>query len=358
MAKPPKLGDSKKEDPWFWNVGRPKAMSEKEEREWQTELNRAKWFRDQAARDHAREEKEILEEEIHQEIKTFSTYALIWTQLANACLSDDPGKAFLGAHFSRKCLGSQSSECKDVKKVIKTAPNNLVMATPALFRLFPLFEEVHPDTEAANRGCVRIHTAPGYQALWEEHYIMRELQQDEQENESVLLQAGPSRSGNANSTHDDKTQGCSFNISSPISSSPTLPLPRSVLAQIALPGGASNPITISVPVLVVVWIKDNARYHKTLVVSRSNWTVCLNEHELELGACGIEVGDELQVYKPTLHRWSPVCWATILGPFTSASENLLLLCCSDVRRLRDFNLGQPIASHIPQWSTKGKGRAV
>ncbi|RXW23175.1 hypothetical protein EST38_g2660 [Candolleomyces aberdarensis] len=46
MAKPPKLSDSKKEDPWFWNVGHPKAMSEKEEREWQTELNRAKWFRD------------------------------------------------------------------------------------------------------------------------------------------------------------------------------------------------------------------------------------------------------------------------------------------------------------------------
>jgi hypothetical protein len=37
MAKPPKLGDSKKEEPWFWNVGRPTGMSEKEEQEWQTE---------------------------------------------------------------------------------------------------------------------------------------------------------------------------------------------------------------------------------------------------------------------------------------------------------------------------------
>jgi hypothetical protein len=37
MAMPPRLGDSKKEDPWFWNVGRPTAMSEKEEQEWQTE---------------------------------------------------------------------------------------------------------------------------------------------------------------------------------------------------------------------------------------------------------------------------------------------------------------------------------
>jgi hypothetical protein len=55
-------------------------------------VNRAKWFRDRAARDRAREEKEIIEEEIRREIKTFSQYASIWTQLADG--SDDcPGKA-------------------------------------------------------------------------------------------------------------------------------------------------------------------------------------------------------------------------------------------------------------------------
>jgi hypothetical protein len=53
--------------------------------------------------------------------------------------------------------------------------------------LFLLYEEVHPDTVAANRGRVRIHTAPGYQPLWEQHYIIPDL--GERDNE----EAGPSR---------------------------------------------------------------------------------------------------------------------------------------------------------------------
>jgi hypothetical protein len=56
-------------------------------------VNRAKWFRDRASRDRAREEKEILEEEIRRQIKTFSTYASIWTRLADATLSDSTAKA-------------------------------------------------------------------------------------------------------------------------------------------------------------------------------------------------------------------------------------------------------------------------
>ncbi|KAJ2930711.1 hypothetical protein H1R20_g6389, partial [Candolleomyces eurysporus] len=437
-AKPPNLGDLKREDPWFWNVGRPKAMSEKEEREWQIK-----------PRDRAQEEKEILEEEIRREIKTFLTLAMIWTKLGDGA-SDRPGKAAyafkqatmytslqrdaeemakrvdgkksamtkedakrevsrhirqlitskvgpppeysvkpfhrghrvtvpqlnLGFMDYRKagswyqmCVGPPTSECWDVKKVIQAAPYDLVMVTSALFRLFLLYEEVLPDTEAAHHGRFQIHTAPGFQELWEEHYLDRDLQQ--QENESVLLEAGPSRGGNT------IAQGGSYDISSFISLSPSLPSPRSALVQMALPGNASKPISISdddsdvssiddndmpairaVPVLVVAWIKDNARYCETLIISHSDRAVCLNNHKLERGACGIEAGDKLEVYKPTLHRWFPVGWATILGLFTSASGNSLFPCRSNVYRLQDFNLVQPIASHVPQLSMKGKGRAL
>ena len=36
-SKPSRLGDTKKEDPWFWTVGRPAGLSPKEEQEWSLE---------------------------------------------------------------------------------------------------------------------------------------------------------------------------------------------------------------------------------------------------------------------------------------------------------------------------------
>ncbi|KAF8662785.1 hypothetical protein AX14_007008 [Amanita brunnescens Koide BX004] len=43
-----KLGDNKKEDPWFWYTGQPDGLSSKA---WFIELDRVKWFRDRAAHD-------------------------------------------------------------------------------------------------------------------------------------------------------------------------------------------------------------------------------------------------------------------------------------------------------------------
>lgn len=103
--------------------------------------------------------------------------------------------------------------------------------------------------------------------------------------------------------------------------------------------------------------QDKARYRETLIVSGNDRTVCLNDHKIELGACGLEVGDALEVYQPMLERWFPLRWATIVGPFTSVSGNSLFLRRSEVYQLRDFPLLQPIASYVPQLSNKGKERA-
>ena len=37
ISQPMQLGDSKKEDPWFWSVGRPRGLSEAEEKDWSIE---------------------------------------------------------------------------------------------------------------------------------------------------------------------------------------------------------------------------------------------------------------------------------------------------------------------------------
>jgi hypothetical protein len=36
-SRPARLGDSRKEDPWFWHVGRPSGLTEAENREWDIE---------------------------------------------------------------------------------------------------------------------------------------------------------------------------------------------------------------------------------------------------------------------------------------------------------------------------------
>lgn len=39
-SRPARLGDSRKEDPWFWTVGTPAGMSSKEKTDWSTESKR------------------------------------------------------------------------------------------------------------------------------------------------------------------------------------------------------------------------------------------------------------------------------------------------------------------------------
>ncbi|KAJ3535599.1 hypothetical protein NMY22_g6415 [Coprinellus aureogranulatus] len=93
-ALPAQLGDSKKKDPWFWNTMRPGGMSKEERKEWSIEMDRVKWFRDRAARDRAREEKEILEEEMKRVTTSFKKYATIWSALATkSSTSEVPGKS-------------------------------------------------------------------------------------------------------------------------------------------------------------------------------------------------------------------------------------------------------------------------
>ncbi|KAF9442594.1 hypothetical protein P691DRAFT_765049 [Macrolepiota fuliginosa MF-IS2] len=77
---PHTTGDSSKQNPWFWSVGRPEGVSEDM---WLMELERVRWFRERVAVDRLREEVEILEEEFRRTHKSFSRISEVWTALAD-----------------------------------------------------------------------------------------------------------------------------------------------------------------------------------------------------------------------------------------------------------------------------------
>ncbi|GLB39022.1 hypothetical protein LshimejAT787_0601840 [Lyophyllum shimeji] len=104
-----KLGSSRTQDPWFWLVGRPSGMSTEEANEWSIEMDRVKWFRDRAARDRAREEKEILEEEFRRSIASFRRMSEVWFELASK--KPAPGYAAY-CHKQAVMYSSLASDCE------------------------------------------------------------------------------------------------------------------------------------------------------------------------------------------------------------------------------------------------------
>ncbi|KAF8057825.1 hypothetical protein FPV67DRAFT_1455922 [Lyophyllum atratum] len=104
-----KLGSSRTQDPWFWLIGRPSGMSTEEENEWSIEMDRVKWFRDRAARDRAREEKEILEEEFRRSIASFHRMSEVWSELA----SKKPAPGYTAyCHKQAAMYSSLASDCE------------------------------------------------------------------------------------------------------------------------------------------------------------------------------------------------------------------------------------------------------
>ncbi|KAJ3565598.1 hypothetical protein NP233_g7533 [Leucocoprinus birnbaumii] len=70
-----KKGDSKREEPWFWLIGKPKDCTDEQ---WQLELDRVRWFRTHALRDRLKEEVEILTVEFQRIITSFTKMDSVW----------------------------------------------------------------------------------------------------------------------------------------------------------------------------------------------------------------------------------------------------------------------------------------
>ncbi|KAF9439416.1 hypothetical protein P691DRAFT_786856, partial [Macrolepiota fuliginosa MF-IS2] len=80
MAALHKTGDSTWKEPWFWWIGKPDGISEKN---WGTEWDHVHWFRERAGIERLTEEVELLEEEFRRMIKSFTVMASVWDELAS-----------------------------------------------------------------------------------------------------------------------------------------------------------------------------------------------------------------------------------------------------------------------------------
>ncbi|RDB30333.1 hypothetical protein Hypma_007055 [Hypsizygus marmoreus] len=122
-----KIGDSKKQDPWFWRVGRPSGLSIEEENEWSLEMDRVKWFRDRAARDRSREEKEILEEEFRRSVMYFRQMSKVWTELASGTI---PAGCAAYSHRQAAMYDKLATNCQAVFTKVLQAGKNVTTDIP------------------------------------------------------------------------------------------------------------------------------------------------------------------------------------------------------------------------------------
>ena len=66
-------------------------------------VSRVKWFRERAARDHAQEEKEILEEEFRRTQVSFERMSEVWKDLATRAANDVGAAAYASKQASMYC---------------------------------------------------------------------------------------------------------------------------------------------------------------------------------------------------------------------------------------------------------------
>lgn len=84
-------------------------------------VDRVKWFRDRSARDRAREEKEILEEEFKRTIRHFQYMQTTWSVLATKKMDAPPGYVAYAykqaAMYERFALDAQKLQTKAEEKL-------------------------------------------------------------------------------------------------------------------------------------------------------------------------------------------------------------------------------------------------
>ena len=135
-SRPARLGDSKKEDPWFWTVGRPSGLTPKEQTDWSLEcessisaiclgtnipfltVDRVKYFRDRSALQRAREEKEILECEMARTARSFAVMKEAWSENGR---QEKEKSAFASSAYSFKQAKIYASLAEDAKVIQEKA---------------------------------------------------------------------------------------------------------------------------------------------------------------------------------------------------------------------------------------------
>ena len=152
-TKPAKLGDNRREDPWFWQV-ECLCSSGIEDQAWAVEsrflsalesvlmlteilVDRVKWFRDRAARDRAQEEKEILEAEFCRTIRSFTKMSDVWSKLATKNASKHSNAA-----YARKQAALYHALAEDCRKTYNKAIGLQVVVHESSSNVSPLLSPI------------------------------------------------------------------------------------------------------------------------------------------------------------------------------------------------------------------------
>ncbi|KAJ7842511.1 hypothetical protein B0H13DRAFT_1909780 [Mycena leptocephala] len=89
-------GQVKESNSWFWRVGRPSTLSQADEKNWNRELDRVKWFRLRALLERAKKEHDILDEEFDSAWQSFHRSAAAWKSMAAETETERPGRKAYG----------------------------------------------------------------------------------------------------------------------------------------------------------------------------------------------------------------------------------------------------------------------
>lgn len=126
-----RLGDSKRKEPWYWVIGKPKDISDSawgQERAYTPEpiciiaatyfhsVDRVRWFRTRAARDRYKEELEILDEEFKRTHCSFTRMKTMWMEIGRAQFNIRQGDS----HLAR---GYHAFACRQAAMYEKLANN-------------------------------------------------------------------------------------------------------------------------------------------------------------------------------------------------------------------------------------------
>lgn len=113
-------------------------------------------------------------------------------------------------------------------------------------------------------------------------------------------------------------------------------------------------LDLEVPVLLIVWLEDDAEPAEQLVYPRADdGRLRLGDFKVSLGALGLEIFEEVELYLEDTQAWLPLSWST--GLFVGNSNRALFVRNATITHLVNFK--QLREYHYPTAIGKGKQRA-
>lgn len=113
-------------------------------------------------------------------------------------------------------------------------------------------------------------------------------------------------------------------------------------------------LDLEAPVLLVVWLEDGTEPAEHLVYPRTDdGRLRLSDFKVSLGALGLEIFEEIELYLEDTQVWLPLSWST--GLRVGEATRVLFVRNAAISHLVNFK--QLCEYHYPTVTGKGKQRA-